>query len=84
MQEFQVGDLVCSTAGRDKGSFYIIVKIEGDYLYLADGKYKLVDKPKKKRKKHSVFVKRNRSEDAHTDLQIKRMLKLYIRESLQT
>lgn len=80
MQEFQVGDLVCSAAGRDKNSFYIIVKIEGDFLYLADGKYKLVDKPKKKRKKHSVFVKRNRSDDARTDLQIKRMLKLYVKD----
>lgn len=80
MQEFQVGDLVRSAAGRDKNSFYIIVKIEGDFLYLADGKYKLVDKPKKKRKKHSVFVKRNRSEDARTDLQIKRMLKLYVKD----
>lgn len=81
MQEFQVGDLVRSTAGRDKDSFYIIVKIEGDFIYLADGKYKLVDKPKKKRKKHSVFVKRNRSEDARTDLQIKRMLKQYTKEA---
>ena len=81
MQEFQVGDLVRSTAGRDKDSFYIIVKIDGDFIYLADGKYKLVDKPKKKRKKHSVFVKRNRSEDARTDLQIKRMLKQYTKEA---
>lgn len=80
MQEFQVGDLVRSTAGRDRDSFYIIVKIEGDFLYLADGKYKSVDKPKKKRKKHSVFVKRNRSVDACTDIQIKRMLKLYVKD----
>lgn len=80
MQEFQVGDLVCSAAGRDKDSFYIIVKMEGDFLYLADGKYKLVDKPKKKRKKHSVLVKRNRMEDVCTDLQIKRMLKQYVKK----
>ncbi len=82
MQEFQVGDLVRSIAGRDKDSFYIIVKIDGEFLYLADGKYKFVDKPKKKRKKHSVFIKRNKSDHTHTDLQIKRMLKLYIKEEL--
>ena len=51
MQEFQIGDLVRSVAGRDKDSFYIVVNIEADFLYLADGKHKLMDKPKKKRKK---------------------------------
>lgn len=82
MQEFQIGDLVRSAAGRDKDSFYIVVNIEADFLYLADGKHKLMDKPKKKRKKHSIFIKRNRSDDVHTDLQIKRILKLYIKEEL--
>ena len=82
MQEFQIGDLVRSAAGRDKDSFYIVVNIEADFLYLADGKHKLMDKPKKKRKKHSIFIKINRSYDVHTDLQIKRILKLYIKEEL--
>lgn len=82
MQEFQVGDLVRSTAGRDKDSLYIIVKIEEDFLYLADGNYKVVDKPKKKRKKHSIFIRKNKSDDAHTDLQIKRIIKLYAKEEM--
>ena len=43
MQEFQIGDLVRSVAGRDKDSFYIVVNIEADFLYLADGKHKLMD-----------------------------------------
>ena len=82
MQEFQIGDLVRSAAGRDKDSFYIVVNIEADFLYLADGKHKLMDKPINKIKKHSIFIKINRSDDVHTDLQIKRILKLYIKEEL--
>lgn len=33
--EFQVGDVVCSKAGRDEGTFLVVVGIEGGYLYCA-------------------------------------------------
>lgn len=48
-----VGDIVKSTAGRDKGNLYIVQQIvDKDFALLVDGKTKLLSKPKKKRLKH--------------------------------
>lgn len=46
-----------SKAGHDKGQMYVILKEEGEYLYLVDGKTRGVDNPKKKKKKHVQLVK---------------------------
>lgn len=35
-----------SKAGHDKGQMYVILKEEGEYLYLVDGKTRGVDNPK--------------------------------------
>lgn len=50
--EYVIGQLVFSKSGRDKGKLFIVVGIEGEYLYLADGKLRKVEKPKKKKIKH--------------------------------
>ncbi len=52
MLEVKRGYFVQSLAGHDKGKIYIIEEIKGEYVYLVDGKYKLLDSPKKKNKKH--------------------------------
>lgn len=41
-----------SVAGRDKGRLYLIVRQEGETLYLADGKYRTSEHPKPKNRKH--------------------------------
>lgn len=46
------GMFAISKAGHDKGRMYLVVKEEGDYLYLADGKIRTIENPKKKKKKH--------------------------------
>lgn len=51
------GMFAISKAGHDKGQMYIIVKEEGDFAYLADGKIRKIENPKKKRKKHLQIVK---------------------------
>ncbi len=48
----EAGVLVKSAAGHDKGSYFFILREEGEYIYLVDGKYKRLDCPKKKTKKH--------------------------------
>jgi len=53
-----VGMFAVSKAGHDKGQMYIIIKEEGDFAYLADGRLKTVDSPKKKRKKHLQPIKK--------------------------
>ena len=47
-----IGQFVISKAGHDKDEIYVIVAEEKDFVYLSDGRLKLPEKPKKKRKKH--------------------------------
>ena len=46
------GDVVTSIAGHDAGRRYYVIKTEGDFLYLADGKHKKLSTLKKKRARH--------------------------------
>ena len=46
------GKLAFSKAGHDKGKLYVIVKEEGDALWLADGRTRSLEKPKRKNRRH--------------------------------
>jgi ribosomal protein L14E/L6E/L27E len=49
----QVGRLALSTAGRDKDKIFMILDIiDEQYVYIADGDLRTLDKPKKKKLKH--------------------------------
>lgn len=47
-----VGQIVISKAGHDKDRLYVITAEEQEFVYLADGKLKKPESPKKKRRKH--------------------------------
>ena len=47
-----------SKSGHDKDSIYVIIKEEADMVYLADGRLKPLEKPKKKNKKHIQIIKK--------------------------
>ncbi|AZO96524.1 KOW domain-containing RNA-binding protein [Halocella sp. SP3-1] len=50
---FELGDLVISTAGRDEGKYYLVVKIvDEDYIQVSDGDKKRIENPKRKNIKH--------------------------------
>lgn len=51
---FLKGDVVRSAAGHDKGDLFLVLRAEGDFLWLADGKRRKLETPKKKRRKHVV------------------------------
>ncbi len=46
------GRIVKAMAGRDKGKFFFVLKTEGNFAYIADGKSRKIQKPKKKNCKH--------------------------------
>lgn len=48
----QIKQIVFSKCGRDKGRAYVITDIQGDYVFLVDGKLRPLSKPKKKKAKH--------------------------------
>jgi hypothetical protein len=45
-------EIVLSLAGHDKGRCFFVCKTEGDFVWLADGKERKLDAPKRKRRKH--------------------------------
>lgn len=75
-----IGMLAVSLAGHDKNDIYVIIEEGEEYVYLADGKSRTVDRPKKKNRKHIQIIKKMTSEkpeDGFTDLEIKRAIKQY-------
>ena len=47
------GRIVCSKAGRDEGRLFLVLSVlDEDFVTVADGKLRTLDRPKKKRKKH--------------------------------
>lgn len=48
----QVGSLVWALAGREKDSLYVAVRVGGGFVYLADGRHRKAESPKKKSMKH--------------------------------
>ena len=50
--EYQIGQVVYSKSGHDKGDVQMIIAIDGDFLLLADGKRRKLEKPKRKKKMH--------------------------------
>ena len=58
LSDFNISDLVISKAGRDKGEHFYVTKLEGEYLFLANGKDRPLDRPKRKKRKHVQKVLR--------------------------
>ena len=47
-----VGLVVRSLRGHDKGLFYLVVRVDGDRVMVADGKYRTLENPKAKNAAH--------------------------------
>ena len=54
-----ISDVVVSTAGRDAGDWFYVIAEDPIYLYLANGKDRSLDKPKRKKRKHVQKVLRS-------------------------
>jgi len=75
----EIGCFGVSRAGHDRNEIYVIINSDEEYVYLADGKSKTVDKPKKKKKKHIQII-------VHIDQAIQTKLnqnKLFINEDIK-
>lgn len=81
MDRFEVGMLARSKAGHDKGHVYIIMKEENAYVYLVDGKIRTMDHPKKKKKKHMQIILEKHEISGIDNVGIKRILKLFDKET---
>lgn len=52
MEGYGIGMMAKSLAGHDKGKIYLVSSADSEYVYLVDGEYRTMDRPKKKKKKH--------------------------------
>lgn len=85
MSEYMIGDFVRASSGRDKGKIFVILKEEAEYIYLVDGFYRTLKKPKKKNKKHVAdlsfsdksLISKWESGSKVIDEEIKRAIKIY-------
>lgn len=51
-----LSDIVVSLNGRDAGKRFFVISCEGQYVYLADGRGRRLEAPKKKKRKHVRLV----------------------------
>ena len=57
--DITISDVVVSTAGRDAGQWFYVIDEDQSYLFLANGKDRTLDKPKRKKRKHVQKVLRS-------------------------
>ena len=59
ISDFNISDVVISTSGRDKDEIFYVIGEDPDFLYLANGKDRPLDRPKRKKRKHVQKVLRS-------------------------
>ena len=80
--EIAQSNIVRSDAGRDCGKLFVVLAVEGEYLLLADGKSRKVESPKRKKRRHVLFVaadetrlsEKIKSEEKITNSELRRTL----------
>ena len=75
-------DIVISTAGRDQGKLFYVVSTENGYAFLANGKGRKIESPKRKKLKHVRRVTRTDSRVAQKILQGDTVLNSELRRDL--
>ena len=80
--QINISDIVKSTAGNDKGSVLMVLDIQGEFLVLADGKKRRIEKPKRKKRKHTEFISVVNSPIKQKLLQGEEVLNSEIRKTL--
>lgn len=75
MPEIEKGMLAVSRAGHDEGRLYVIIEVDDSYVYVADGRLRPMDKPKKKKKKHVQVIRDGFDTAGADDALIRRKLK---------
>ena len=59
LPDLTIADVVVSTAGRDAGSLFYVLEADEIYLTLVNGKDRTIEKPKRKKRKHTNKVLRS-------------------------
>ena len=71
----ETGMLARSKAGHDKGGIFVITGVEGEYVFLADGKNRPVCRPKKKKRKHIQIIGKKYETETADDAMIRKRIR---------
>ena len=77
-----IANLVQATAGREQGKYFFVLETDGEYLLLADGKSRRLEKPKRKKRKHVEQVPRTESRIAEKIRNGEKVLNSELRKEL--
>jgi ribosomal protein L14E/L6E/L27E len=69
------GSVIIAAAGRDSGAQFVVVDTDGCFCYIADGKSRKLDKPKRKNIKHIRITDSMIDLNDITDKKLRRLLK---------
>ena len=75
------GMLARSKAGRDKDCIYVIISVNDEYVYLADGVKRSVSNLKKKNRRHVQIIYKMLCEDSTDDAAIQETIQNYIQKA---
>ena len=59
LPDLTIADVVISTAGRDAGKLFYVLEADETWLTLVNGKDRSIEKPKRKKRKHTNKVLRS-------------------------
>ena len=85
LPDLTIADVVISAAGRDAGKLFYVLEADETWLTLANGKDRTIEKPKRKKRKHTRKVLRSdtrvaaklRSGDKVLNSELRRDLAIY-------
>ena len=80
--DISISDVVVSTAGRDSGEWFYVIAEDPIYLFLANGKDRSLDKPKRKKRKHVQKVLRSETRVAEKIKEGNKVLNSELRRDL--
>lgn len=80
--EIDKSRLVVSKAGRDQGQLFYVIDADEQYVYLADGKSRRLEKPKRKKRKHIEQIPRTESRIAEKIRNGEKVLNSELRKEL--
>ena len=80
--EIDRSSLIVSKAGRDQGQLFYVIDADEQYVYLADGKSRRLEKPKRKKRKHIEQIPRTESRIAEKIRNGEKVLNSELRKEL--
>lgn len=83
--DYQIGQIVYSKSGHDKGDALMVLSVDEDWVWLADGRRRKLEKPKRKKRIHiqpTSYVEKETAEKLRRkeyilDAEIAKALKKY-------